>query len=99
MITYGYAKQYRYSGDGVMQVQVRIPSIHGPYTQQDYNGKTVRNYTRDDDLPWYPSLLLPSLPHDGEVVAVATLDEGNTQFLIIGLTGGSYKSGMTNLGG
>ena len=99
MIILGYAKQYRYAGDMTLQVQVRIPSIHGPYMQTNANGKTLRNYVRDEDLPWYPSLLLPHMPKDGEVVAVSSMDHGNSNWLILGLTGGSYLSGSTNVGG
>lgn len=98
MITFGYAKDYKYTGDGTLMVQVRIPSIHGAYSQKDYNGKTIRNYTQDDDLPWYESILLPHLPNEGEVVAVASEDDSNNAFIVIGLTGGSYSSGVTNLG-
>lgn len=97
MTTYGYVKAYRYTGDGTLQIQVRIPSIHGPYKQSDYKGQMIRNYTRDQDLPWYPSILLPHMPLDGEVVAITSLDESNTDFLIIGMTGGSYSSGWTNI--
>ena len=99
MTTYGYVLQHRYNGDGVFEIQVRIPSIHGPYHQADYKGQTVRNYTLDDDCPWYPSLLLPHKPVTGEVVAVTTLDSGNTNFLVIGLTGGAYGSSQTNIRG
>lgn len=99
MITYGYAKEYRYAGDGTLQVRVRIPSVHGPYKQSNAQGKTIRNYVIDDDLPWYPSLLLPHLPQEGEVVAVQALNKGNNDFIVIGLTGGSYHSGATNIGG
>lgn len=97
MITYGYAKDYRYTGDGTLMIQVRIPSVHGAYNQSNYRGQTVRNYTRDDDLPWYPSLLLPHLPNEGEVVAVSSINNANNEFIVIGLTGGSYYSGVTNL--
>lgn len=99
MTTYGYAKEYRYTNDGTLQIRVRIPSVHGAYKQGNYQGKTVRNYVLDKDLPWYPSLLLPHLPHEGEVVAVQSLNNGNSEFLVIGLTGGSYQSGATNIGG
>ena len=99
VITYGYVKQYKYTGDGILQIQVRIPSVHGPYRLLDYQGKSIRNYTQDKDLPWYDSLLLPHLPQEGEVAAVASLDTGNNTFIVIGLTGGSYQSGITNLGG
>lgn len=99
MITYGFAKQYMYAGDGTLMVQVRIPSIHGPYKQTNANGKTIRNYVVDTDLPWYQSLLLPHLPNEGEVVALLSTDTGYNQLIVIGLTGGSYYSGVTNLEG
>lgn len=97
MIVYGYAKAYKYTGDGTLQIQVRIPNIHGAYSLSNYNGKTVRNYTKDDDLPWYPSLLLPHLPSEGEVVALSSLDNSSSSWLVLGLTGGSYNAGVTNL--
>lgn len=96
MITYGYAKGYQYANDGTLMIQVRIPSIHGAYTMSEYKGKAIHNYVRDPDLPWYPSLLLPHLPGEGEVVAVAALNDGMSDFLVLGLTGGSYNSGATN---
>lgn len=99
MIVYGYTKEYYYTGDGTLMIKVRVPSIHGPYSQSDYKGKTVRNYVQDKDLPFYPSLLLPYLPGDGEVAALISTNSGNSQFLVIGLTGGSYFAGVTNLGG
>lgn len=99
MITFGYAKGYQYTGDGTLQIKVRIPSVHGPYTQNEYKGQHVRNYTLDADLPWVASLLLPHLPQEGEVVAIAALDDGKSTFLVIGLTGGSYYSGATNIRG
>lgn len=99
MIVFGYVKSYMYAGDGTLMVQVRIPSIHGPYTQAGYNGQPARNYVRDADLPSYPSLLLPHLPNEGEVCALATMNENAAQFLVIGLTGGSYYTGSTNIGG
>ena len=99
MITYGYAKKYMYTGDGTLLIQVRIPSIHGPYSQTEYGGQLVRNYVRDEELPFYKSLLLPHLPTEGEVVALTATDSANTDFLILGLTGGSYLTGVTNLGG
>lgn len=97
MITFGYAKQYRYTNDSTLQVQVRVPSIHGPYSQSDGRGKIIRNYVQDNDLPFYPSLLLPHLPNEGEVVALSSLDKSNNDFIVIGLTGGSYYSGVTNI--
>lgn len=99
MIVFGYAKSYKYNGDGTLLIQVRIPSIHGPFTEAGYMGKSNRGYVRDVDLPYYSSILLPHLPNDGEVVAMTSINEKSTEFLIIGLTGGSYYTGVTNLGG
>lgn len=99
MITYGYAKDAYYSGDGNLMVQVRIPSIHGAYKQSNYKGQKVRNYTEDGALPWYPSVLLPHIPREGEVVALSTLTEGNGSMIVIGLMGTSYQSSITNLQG
>lgn len=93
MITYGYAKQYKYENDSTLKIQVRVPSIHGPYKQTDANGRLIRNYVQDVDLPFYPSVLLPHLPNEGDVVALSSLDEGKSNFLIVGLTGGSYYAG------
>ena len=97
MIIHGYVKNYRYSGDGTLYVQVRIPSIHGPYRQQAYEGRRVRNYVLDEDLPYYPSLLLPHMPNEGEVVAITSTNKTSSQFLVLGLTGGSYQNGLTDL--
>lgn len=99
MTTYGYAKGYHYAGDGTLMVKVRIPSVHGPFKTTQANGKLLRTYTRDEDLPYFPSLLLPHLPTDGDVVAIMALDSGKSNMLVIGLTGGSYYSGVTNIGG
>lgn len=93
MIVYGYAKATKYSGDGTLLVQARIPNIHGPYRITDYKGKTVHNYTKDQDLPWYQSLILPYLPGDGDVVAIESLDGTSSNFIVIGLTGGTYRLG------
>ena len=93
MITYGYAKSYYYTNDGTLSIKVRIPSIHGPFKLSDAGGKTVRNYVKDEDLPTYPSVLLPHMPNDGEVVVVSSLDSSNSQFIVLGLTGGSYYKG------
>lgn len=95
MVTYGYAKDTRYTGDGTLLVKVRIPSIHGPNSQKEYKGKSVRNYTFDADLPYYPSLLLPHLPTTDEVVALLATNDSNNQFLVIGLTGGRYSLNIT----
>lgn len=97
MITYGYAKQYRYTNDSTLLVQVRIPSIHGPYNKKDAKGKIIRNYVEDDNLPYYPAVLMPHLPNEGEVVALVSTSESNNYFLVVGLTGGNYYSGTTNL--
>lgn len=94
MVVYGYAKNYLRSTDNTYSLQVRIPSIHGPYKQSDSKGKTVHNYVKDEDLPWYSSLMLPRIPNDGEIVALLNTNNSdvNTDFLVIGLTGASYKS-------
>ena len=97
MIVYGYVKDYKYSGDGTMLIQVRVPNVHGAYQKSDYRGKKIRNYTEDANLPWYPSLLLPHEPADGEVVALTSLDTSPSNWLVIGLTGGSYNTGATSL--
>lgn len=87
-----------YTGDGTLMIKVRIPSIHGPMSEREYSGQQVRNYVRDDSLPYYPSLLLPHLPVEGEVVALTSTNNKNSEFLVLGLTGGSYYSNQTNLG-
>lgn len=97
MITYGYAKAYQYTNDGTLMVQVRVPTIHGAWDQSSYRGKAVHNYVLDKDLPWYQSVLLPHLPNNGDVVALASINSANNEFVIIGLTGGSYYTGVTNL--
>ena len=99
MITYGYAKDYIYKNDGTLLIRVRIPSIHGPYKQSDGNGKIIRNYVMDKDLPYYPAIELPRLPGDGDIVALSSVDGSNSEFIVLGLTGGSYTSGVYNLGG
>lgn len=95
MIVHGYVKNIKYSGDGTLLIQTRIPNIHGPYLLSDYKGKKIRNYTADADLPWYPSLVLPYTPGDGDVVAITSLDKSSSNWMIIGLTGGSYNAGAT----
>lgn len=97
MIVYGYAKGYEYSNDNTLMIRVRIPSIHGPYLQSDARGKRIRNYTPDSELPMYPSLLLPHLPVEGEVVALSSMNSTANDFLVLGLTGGSYTLGVTDL--
>lgn len=98
MIVNGYVKTYKYAGDGTLMLQVRIPSIHGPVSQREYKGQQVRNYVTDENLPYYPSLLLPHIPNDGEVVALISTNDKNSKFLVLGLTGGSYSSIITNGG-
>ena len=95
MIVYGFAKATKYAGDGTLMIQVRIPNAHGPYLISDYQGKKITNYTYDGDLPWYPSVLLPYLPGDGDVVALTSLDNTSSSWLVIGITGGSYNRGAT----
>lgn len=97
MIVYGYAKDYYYTNDGTLQIRVRIPQIHGAFDQSEYRGKPVRNYVLDKDLPYYPSMLLPHLPMDGEVVVLSSINEAMNNFIVLGLTGGSYYSGKTTL--
>ena len=92
MIVYGFAKNYTYNSDGTMLIQVRIPSIHGPFRQVS----TKNKYTRDADLPWYVSLLTINLPMEGDVVILATTNEGlGSDFIVLGLTGGNYYNGAT----
>lgn len=93
MIVFGYAKKYEYNRDGALMVQVRIPSIHGPYKQSNQKGKYAKNYVLDADLPYYHSLLLPHNPADGEVVVLQSLQENNYEWIVIGMTGGSYHNG------
>lgn len=99
MITFGYVKDYRYTGDGTLMIKVRIPSVHGPYDLSSYRGKPIRNYVRDEDLPYYQSLLLPHLPTEGEVVALSALNTAKLEYIVIGLTGGSYYAAATNKNG
>lgn len=92
MIVYGYVKGHRYSGDGTLQLKVRVPNEHGPYLKYEYQGQKIRGYVEDADLPWYPSLLLPYTPHEGEVVALTSLDNTSSSWLVLGLTGGSFSN-------
>ena len=94
-MTFGYAKDFYYTSDSTMQIRVRIPSIHGPYRQQDAGGKTLHNYVQDTDLPYYPSIILPQVPKDGDVVVLSSINnsEVKPEFMVIGLTGASYTSG------
>lgn len=94
-MTFGYAKDYYYTGDSTLMVRVRIPSIHGPYNQSDAGGRIIRNYVSDADLPYFQSILLHRLPKDGDVVLLSSTNnsESNPDFVVIGLTGASYDSG------
>lgn len=90
MVVYGFAKNYTYDGDGTLKVQVRIPEIHGPFVQQSGKG----TYTLDKDLPWYTSMLLPTMPTSGDVVLLQSINEGlGSKFVVMGLTGGNYHNG------
>ena len=90
MIVYGYVKDYMYTGDGTLMIRTRVPSIHGPMSQREYKGNQAKGYVRDQDLPYYQSVLLPHLPNEGETVALMSVDDKRSEFIIIGLTGGSY---------
>lgn len=90
MIVYGYVINYKYSADGTLLIQTRIPNVHGPMKKTEYRGKIVRNYVSDDDLPWYNSVLLHHLPVYGEVVMLQSINDKATDFVVLGLTGGSY---------
>lgn len=94
----GYAIDVKYAGDGTMFVKTRIPAIHGPMHQTEYQGKPVRNYVLDKDLPYYPAFLLPSVPVHGEVVTLQESANETYQFTVIGLTGGTYGGTWTNRG-
>ena len=86
MVVFGICKGYKIEDDGTTHVKTRIPSIHGPYKQQNTRGI----YTQDKDLPWLPSILLPKEPKEGDVVVLTSMSESNScDFLVIGLTGGS----------
>ena len=98
IFTRGYVKSYQYSGDGTLMIQVRVPSIHGPMNMREYNGQKIRNYVKDEDLPFYPSLLLPHLPVEGEVVVLASVSSKSSELMVLGLPGGSYYSSTTNIG-
>lgn len=99
MVVYGYAKKTRYTAYGTMEVQVRIPSIHGPYKQSDAKGKKIKRYVEDSDLPYYQSVILSHAPSDGEVVALVNTNDSdkNADFLILGYTGATYNSASTDM--
>ena len=93
LIVYGFAKNAIYTNDRAIEVQVRIPNIHGPYKRSDATGTRLRNYVEDKDLPYYPALMMDSLPTDVDVVALCSIgDSGTADFLVLGRTGASYDS-------
>lgn len=95
MITFGYAKSYYYDSNGCLYIKVRVPSIHGAYKQKDYNGASIKNYTLDEDLPFYQSVILPRMPSDGDVVALQSMSSGKgSDFMVVGLTGSKYNDGV-----
>lgn len=85
MITYGYVKEVNTREDGTLWIKTRIPSIHGANSQKEYGGKPIRNYTADDDLPWFQSVILPTVPSVGSIVALSSLNDSNSELIIIGL--------------
>ena len=99
MTVFGYVKDYMYASDGTLLIRVRIPVIHGPWNESDLVNKSHtisrRSYVRDADLPYYQSVLLPHLPAEGEVVMLHEINDN--EFAVIGLTGGSYYTGTTNI--
>ena len=96
MIVYGYAKQTRYNNDGILEIQTRLPQIHGPYLQSDAKGKTIHNYTRDQDLPYYQALISNDIRvSDGDVVILESENPGmGAGMIITGVTGANYYSGL-----
>ena len=91
MIVYGYVNDSMVSSSGNLMLQVRIPDIHGPVNQEEYRGQQVKNYTSDGELPWYPSLALPYTPNVNDVVALMSSDNTGRDFIVLGLTGGTYQ--------
>ena len=92
MLIYGFAKDFQYTNDGTYKIKVRIPAIHGPYRQT----VECKTYTKDEDLPWYTSVLLPVSPKEGDVVMLSSVSESkSSQLVVIGLTGGNYRLGVT----
>ena len=95
MITYAFAIAHKYDGDGVLNIQTRIPSVHGPLSESEFRGQQVKNYTKDSDLPWYPSILLPYLPNYGDTIVVTTLDTSTSNLLVIGVMGSNGNKSST----
>lgn len=90
MIVYGLVTDYRYTEDGGLLIQVRIPNIHGARNREAYGGNKIRNFVEDKDLPYYPSLLLKDVPAIDQTVALVSADEGNNSFLVLGPVSSSY---------
>lgn len=97
MVMYGYAKDYKYTSDGGLLIQVRIPNIHGARNRSDYKGLPIRNYVDDVNLPYYPSLLLKDLPTYDQTVALIPVDSSNSSFLVLGPVSGLYMAGVTEV--
>lgn len=91
MVIYGIAIDTRYSNSGELEVKTRIPNVHGPMSETEYQGAQVTNYTREADLPWYKSILLPNLPNYGEIVLLDSVNGANNEWVVLGVTGGTYK--------
>lgn len=90
MLINGYVLDTQYDGTGQLLIKVRIPNIHGPMNMRDYQGKLPRNYVQDEDVPYYPSVLLPHQPDPGEVVVLSSTNDKSSDFVVVGMTGGSY---------
>lgn len=90
MIVYGYVKDYRYTEEGGLLIQVRIPNIHGARNREEYRGSKVRNFVEDKDLPYYPSLLLKEHPALDQTVALVSTDSSNNSYLVLGPISSSY---------
>lgn len=96
MLITGYAKDYYYDSSSCMYIRVRIPNIHGAYKQQEYEGQQIKNYTLDENLPYYRSIELPRAPREGDIVLLASTSDGNgSERVVIGLMGSSYNDGKT----
>lgn len=85
MIVYGIVKSSETRSDGTLWIKVRVPLIHGADDQKMYDGRTIRNYVLDDDLPWYQSIQLPVVPSFGSIVALSTVNDSKNEFIVIGV--------------
>ena len=93
MLILGYAIKYRYADNGTVEVQVRIPNVHGPMDLTEYHGSSANNYVAEDDLPYYMSIIMPHLPNYGDVVVLSSRSDAMCEWVVIGLTGGNYLRG------